>query len=122
MADKKTKRLRPKDLQEDVDALAALDSFADYNPSNPAYTKANGDAIKAATLAKQEKEVQDYGVWQASRDSAVASEWERHDFVIGARAQVKAQYGENSDQLQAIGLKKKSEYKKPSKKPKPPQP
>ena len=120
MADKSTQKLRPKDLQEDVDALAALDTFTDYNPSNPAFSKANAAAIKAKTLAKQEKEAQDYAAWQASRDGAVAAERERHDFVLGARAQVKAQYGENSDELQAMGLKKKSEYKKPTKKPKSP--
>lgn len=120
MADKKTRKLNPKDLQEDADALAALEAMPDYNPSNPVFSKANAQTIKAATLAKQEKEVQDYAAWQASRDATVAAEWERHDFVIGARAQVKAQYGENSDQLQAMGLKKKSEYKKPTKKKTPP--
>jgi len=35
------------------------------------------------------------------------------------RIQVKAQYGENSNEIQTVGHKKKSEYKSPGKKKKP---
>ena len=33
--------------------------------------------------------------------------------MLGVKEQVIAQYGKNSDQVQALGLKKKSEYKAP---------
>ena len=41
MADKKTRKLSPKQLQDDIAALDALAAISDYTPSNPAYTQAN---------------------------------------------------------------------------------
>jgi len=34
--------------------------------------------------------------------------------MLGAKKQVLAQFGDDSDQAQAVGLKKKSEYKAPT--------
>ena len=53
---------------------------------------------------------------EAARDDEVAAQWAFHDFIIGARTQVKAQCGDSSNQVQSVGLKKKSEYKSPAKK------
>ncbi len=37
-------------------------------------------------------------------------------FVTGAKTQVKAQFGDSSNEVQSVGLKKKSGYKKPTEK------
>ncbi len=42
-----------------------------------------------------------------------------HDYMLGAKDQVKAQFGSSSNELQGLGIKKKSEYDKPTKKPTP---
>jgi hypothetical protein len=116
MADKKTRRL-PKDiLQANLEAYAALEAMEDYAPANDDFVLANGTAKKTAMQGKQTKEVQDAATAAASHDAAVAGEWEFHEFILGAKMQVKAQYGESSDQIAAMGLKKKSEYKSPKKK------
>lgn len=117
MADKKTKQLKPSILQEDLDAYAGMQGIAGYAPSNAAFNAASGETIFNKMQASQSQEVQDYGKWQASRDTKVTDEWTFHDFVRNMRVQVKAQFGENSDEVQAVGLKKKSEYKNPTKKP-----
>jgi hypothetical protein len=39
--------------------------------------------------------------------------WDFHYAVLEAKSQVKAQFGADSNELQAVGLKKKSEYKSP---------
>ena len=116
MADKNTRRMRPSDLQDDLDSYAGLESLTDYAPANANYALAKGTTIKASMEASQTKEVQDNAVAMASRDPSVMEEWEFHDFVRNAKIQVKAQYGESSDQVQTVGLKKKSEYKSPKKK------
>ena len=116
MADKKTKPLSPKILQEDLDAYAALKSMVGYAPANPAFTVANGTAAKTAKEAAEEKSAQDAAAAAASRDDEVAAQWAFHDFILGARTQVIAQFGDDSNEKQAVGLKKKSEYKSPSKK------
>ncbi|MFZ5908636.1 MAG: hypothetical protein ACOYYU_01315 [Chloroflexota bacterium] len=41
------------------------------------------------------------------------------NMLLGVKEQVIAQYGKNSDQVQALGLKKKAEYKTPGRKAKP---
>jgi hypothetical protein len=116
MADRNTKKLSPKLLQEDLDAFAALEAITDFAPSNAKFAKASGTDVKSAMVAAQTKAIQDEAKAKASRDAAVAMEWEFRDYIRNAKTQVKAQYGENSDELQAVGLKKKSEYKNHTKK------
>ena len=113
MADKRSRRLPTAVLQSDIEALAALEMISDYKPSNPAYDLATGQSLRTAMQGKQDKEVQDNAAAEASKDAAIGNEWDTHDFVLGMRTQIKAQYGASSDQLAAVGLKKKSEYRNP---------
>jgi len=64
------------------------------------------DAAQAA-----ERNAQD--VLDAKRDAAVAAQWGLSQHHPRAKNQVTAQYGEDSDQLASLGLKKKSERKAP---------
>jgi hypothetical protein len=48
------------------------------------------------------------------RDATTAAEWDFHNTMLAVKEQVIAQFGKNSDQVQALGLKKKSEYKAPA--------
>ena len=52
----------------------------------------------------------------ALRDETLAAELDLHSDVLGAKTAVKAQYGVNSNELQAVGLKKASERKRPVRK------
>ena len=116
MADPKTRQLTQDELQEDLDTFAGLEGIQDYNPSNQLYKLANGAALKTTMQASEALEIQKYNEWQAARDKKIADQWAFHDYNRNARTQVKAQYGENSDEVAATGLKKKSEYKNPKKK------
>ena len=121
MAKNQTKRIAPTILQEDKDTVAAIATLSPtYAPSNAAYSLANLQAALAAMTTAQNTEVQKQGELDAARDAANAKEWVYHNMALEAKQQVAAQYGSDSDQLQAIGLKKKSEYKKPTKKVKTP--
>ncbi len=123
MAKDQTRRLKPAIVQEDKDAVAAIATLSpNYAPSNAAYSLANLTTAQTAMTTAQNTEVQKKGEFDAARDAANAAEWALHNKVLEAKKQVAAQYGSDSDQLQAIGLKKKSEYKKPTKKVKPPTP
>ena len=119
MAQSNTRPLSPKILQDDLDAYAALEAVVGYKPANAAYELVNGTAAKAAKEAAETKSVQDAMAAAASRDGEIAAQWAFHDFMTGAKIQVKAQFGDSSNELQAMGLKKKSEYKKATKKPTP---
>ena len=113
MAKNETRRNSPQVLKEDRDALDALKGIGTYTPSNSNFTVANLDTAKAAMEAAQLAETQAEAALKAARDAANAKEWAFHNAVLGAKKQVIAQFGEDSDEVQAIGLKKKSEYKAP---------
>ena len=65
----------------------------------------------AQDVAAQKKAAAD-----AARDDEVAAQWEFHNYMLGAKNQVKAQFGDSSNEIQSLGLKKKSEYKSGGKK------
>ncbi len=58
--------------------------------------------------------------FDAARDIAAQAEWDFHYLIVKARQQVVAQFGDDSNEAQAMGLTKKSERKKPGGKRKPP--
>jgi hypothetical protein len=119
MAKNETRRNSPQVLSEDGDALDALKGIQNYTPANENYTVAKLDTAKSAMEAAQLVETQAEAAFKAARDAAVAKEWAFHNAVLGAKKQVVAQFGDDSDEAQAIGLKKKSEWKAPQRNNKP---
>jgi hypothetical protein len=77
--------------------------------------QASGGAMDAA----QATETQKFADADAARDDATAAEWDFHNALLGAKDQVKAQFGADSNEWQALGLTKKSEFASPSAKVKP---
>lgn len=116
MAQNQARRLDPKIIQEDVAALEAIEGITGYTPSNTAFALTALTAKQTGMTTAQATETQKKGDADAARDSANAAEWAFHNAILGAKAQVKAQFGEDSDQWQALGMTKKSEHKKPARK------
>ena len=111
MARNQTIRLRPIILKSDAEAIAALRTLGGYVPTNPAYSKtAMLDAL-AAMESAQRAELAAQNALASARDNAAAAEWQLHNMVLSLKEQVVALYGKNSNQIQALGMKKKSEYK-----------
>ena len=117
MAKKKSARLSQRILSQDRQIAKAVLSFADYQPANKEFTakrlREALDAIEQATKAEEAA----MDALAKARDKAIRAESEFHEVVLGAKRQVVAQYGEDSDQITALGLKKKSErrYGRPKK-------
>ena len=108
------RRIDPDILAEDLKAFNNAQVIAGYAPANPLYTLANGDKVKTALTLEQANEDVAKQAYQAARDNAVAAEWAFHEYMLGVKSQVEAQFGVNSNEYQSLGLKKKSEYKKPT--------
>lgn len=115
MAKDQTIRLKPARLVEDTSTHDALKNIAGYTPSNTQFTVANNTTVYNAMLAAQTAENQAIAALATARDQAVAAEWAFHNAMLGSKNQVIAQFGKDSNQLQALGLKKTSEYKRPTK-------
>ena len=115
MAKDQTVPVASDSLKADADALAALAKISDYEPANADFTLAKlnaaSDALKEAADAFAQAEAD----WQTARDAHVSAQWAFHNAMLGGKQQVVAQYGDDSNEAQAVGLKKKSERAKPSK-------
>ena len=103
-------------MQADLDVLTAVKALANYAPANADYTLVKMEGIKTVLTTLQSGEVVAKNAWEAARDDAVAQEWVFHNATLEAKTQVEAQYGKNSNEYQSLGLKKKSEYKRPKRK------
>jgi hypothetical protein len=117
MARNETRPLPAPQLSANEDAFAALQTIGGYAPNNPAYALAAVTTAHDALAAKQQAAVQAEAAAAAARDEVVAESWRFHNIILGVKDQVRAQFGKDSAELQALGLKRKSEYKPPRRKP-----
>jgi hypothetical protein len=113
MAINQNRRLRPEELDDDRQAVVAAQSLPEYQPLNPAYSADMLVKLKNKRDEAQQTETRAQQALATARDIACAAEWALHNAVIGARKQVMAQYGDDSNEIQAMGLKKRSDRKRP---------
>jgi hypothetical protein len=111
--------MKPALIAADESGFAALQAMALYEPANPAYALPKIGAAHALLQSARTEEAQAEAAYAAARDNAVAREWEFHNLILGAKDQVTAQFGRNSNEVQAMGLKKASERKAPQRRSKP---
>ena len=116
MAKIQNKRIERAVLQADLDVIAAVQALDNYAPTNAGYTKAKLTEQLAAIRAAQEAERAAEVAMDSARDDANAAEWNFHNYALAVKEQVIAQYGKDSNEVQSLGLKKKSEYKAPTRK------
>lgn len=114
MAKDETRRIPPAILRADWEALAALQAMAGYAPANEAYGVEAVAALRDRMKELQGAETRAYAAAAAARDQATASEWKFHNAMLNVKTQVAAQFGPDSNELASLGLKKKSEYRKPT--------
>ena len=119
MAKNQDIRIQADVLAADQKAFQFLKTIGDYQPLNPAYTIEALDASYEALRAALEAERQAQEALAAARKVAVAAGWDFHNNMLGVKRQVVARYGQDSDQVVLLGLKKKSERKAPVRKRKP---
>jgi hypothetical protein len=116
MAKNENKRINQKVLQADIEAYQALINVSGYKPSNDKYALDKITASFTGMGVSQTEEVQSAATHEEKKDTAIADEWTFHNNILGAKVQTEAQFGNDSPQLQALGLKRKSDYKTPNKK------
>jgi hypothetical protein len=101
-------------LEADRASLVALKDLRDYTAINPLYSTEALTALAEEMDQAEEAMLRAQKVLAAARDKKIAITRQFHSGMIGARTNVTVQYGPDSPEVQAIGLKKKSEYKRPA--------
>ena len=104
MAKNQNNRIRPVQLQADLDALTALRSFNDYAPANPAYALQKLESTLTGMKSAQDAELAAQNTLASARDAASAAEWELHNMLLGAKDQVIAQYGSDRKRLEVAAF------------------
>ena len=114
MAKNQTRRIASGVLSEDREAFDALQGIAAYAPANQAYKIETIKAVHDRLDDLLREATQAEAAAAAKRAAANAAEWDFHNAVLGAKTQVLAQFGDDSDEVAALGRKKKSVYKSPT--------
>lgn len=105
------RRLTKKVQLEDLETYASLAAITGYTSSNPEFSMANITASHTKMTGSQTIEAQKHDEYEAAKDNSASDEHDFHNRLLGAKTQVKAQFGENSNEFQSLGMKKKEEYK-----------
>jgi predicted nucleic acid-binding Zn-ribbon protein len=112
MAQNSAKKLPQNILQADLEVFAGLKTIEGYKPANPLYEIAAIQTVKDEMEALQLRRFQLETEIDTVRDLTNKKENEMHERAIGATTSVEAQFGRDSNELQAVGKKKVSDYKK----------
>jgi hypothetical protein len=110
-------RLPTTTLDTDRNTLLALQDVADYTPRNPAYSVPTLAMLEAALTQAEQAERRARIALDTAREQAIEAAHQFHSATLGAKAEVIAQYGANSAAVQAIGLKRKFERRRPTRRP-----
>ncbi|MBW4571249.1 MAG: hypothetical protein KME31_25505 [Tolypothrix carrinoi HA7290-LM1] len=111
-----TRRLSPRLISQDVDSLHGLQTITTYDTTRTDASATKLQQAYQAMLTQQQAETEKLTLYRAAADAARLAEWEFHNAVLAMKDVVRGQYGTDSDQAQAVGLKKKSDRKRPIRK------
>ena len=108
-----SRRLRPDYLDQDIESLRGLRTVPKYPSSRPETTLAGLQNDYDDMIAAQDQEAEAMVYAKASADKARLAEWKFHNNILATKELVRGVFGSDSDEVQAIGYKKKSERKRP---------
>ncbi|MDZ8186620.1 MAG: hypothetical protein RMX96_17445 [Nostoc sp. ChiSLP02] len=111
-----TRRLRPKLISQDITSLHGLQTIRTYDTTRADASVVNLQQAYQAMLTQQQAETEKLTLYRAAADAARLAEWEFHNAVLAMKESVRGQFGSDSEQAQAVGLKKKSDRKRPTRK------
>lgn len=107
-----TKRLAADITTANLKCNAKIKTLKGYKSAKAEFSTEQLAAAEEELTEAREAEAQAEQAMTTARNRAVAAEWALHNKILGAKKQVVALYGEDSDEVQAVGLKKKSDWKR----------
>lgn len=109
-----SRRLSAQSLNQDVDALNGFRTIQGYSTKRKEATPETLQEAYQAMLALQQAETEKLALYRAAVDAARLAEWEFHNAILAMKEVVRGQFGADSNEAQSIGLKKKSDRKRPT--------
>ena len=121
MSNTPSKRLPAQVVADDTKAFHALATIEGYAPHDPELKRDVVTATFSELVADQAAFVRAQVALDTARDKLATTEHRAHQKMLGVKNSVCSQYGDDSNEYAALGMKKKSERKKGGNKPKPPE-
>lgn len=109
-----SRRLAAQLLNQNVDSLNGFNTIQGYSTQRPEATPIALQQTYQAMLALQQAETEKLALYRAAADAARLAEWEFHNAVLAMKEVVRGQFGADSNEAQSVGLKKKSDRKRPT--------
>ncbi len=109
-----SRRLSAQVLNHNVDALNGLNTITSYSTPRLEATPAALQHAYQTMLALQQVETERLALYRGAADAARLAEWDFHNAVLAMKEVVRGQFGSDSNEAQSIGLKKKSDRKRPA--------
>jgi hypothetical protein len=110
-----SRRLSPDVITQDIQSLNGLKAIQDYQSIR---SEASLDALQTAyqfMMLQKQLLTERQAAYKATADSLKQSEWAFHNAVLAMKESVRGQYGSDSNQVQTVGFKRKSNRKRPAK-------
>ena len=104
-------------LDADIETLRALGGLDDYTPRHAEYSLAAAEAVLARLDKITTAVLHAENTLAALRSEALAVRMEVHKTALGVKDEAMVIYGPDSNQIAALGLKKRSERSKPKRQP-----
>ncbi len=109
-----SRRLTPQIIAQNVDSLNGLKAIPNYSTPRSGASLETLEQAYQVMLAQQQTETKQLALYRAAADAARLAEWEFHNTIIAMKEVIRGQFGSDSDEAQAVGLKKKSDRKRPT--------
>ena len=106
-------RISTLQLKNDIELIRALSGINGYTPHNPAYT------LEAAMVALEQLDQSETAVilaenaLAAARSAVLTDRNAVHKIALGVKDETIVLFGPDSDQIAALGMKKKSDRSRP---------
>jgi len=110
----RTRRLSPNQINEDIDCLNGLRTVEGYATARPEATLEAIEAAYTTMLDRQREATESEARYRAAIDDAREAEYDFHDAIIAMKEVVRGIFGTDSNAAQAVGLRKRSEYRRPA--------
>lgn len=107
------KRIPQPTLDADIETLRALSGIDGYTPHNPAYSLESAMAALQRMAESETALIHAENAVAAARSALLNDRSTVHKIALGAKDEAIVLFGPDSDQIVALGMKKKSDRNRP---------
>ncbi len=105
-------RVSTKQILKDIESYHAFGTMLDYKANNAAHSREAADTTYNALRSAEQHAISTQAAANAAADALTAARRNFHNVILGIKNEARALYGPSSDEVAALGLKKKSEQSK----------